>query len=104
MQVLPLPVRKLYQLLCEASSLPVYDNRFAEEINRLSVEFHDYASFFPDPFRMLGRELAKFNNASRRYDLQSPAPAPNPAQRFLGSKFCRNTARHLARAYFWFHP
>lgn len=104
LKTLPAPVRELYQLLLDASTLPVYDNRFDETINRLSREFHEYASFFPDELKILGREVARADAPRQRYDLQSPAPAPNWAQRLFGKKFCRSICKRLAAAYCWFHP
>ena len=48
LQQLPPPVRELYQILLDACHQPsLYDNRFDETINRLSRDFHAYASFFP---------------------------------------------------------
>ena len=45
---LPHPAQELYQVLVEASNQPsIYDNRFEDTINRLSRDFHAYASFFP---------------------------------------------------------
>lgn len=104
LKTLPAPVRELYQLLLEAGTLPVYDNRFEEQINRLHREFHEYASFFPDELKILGREVAKADASRQRYNLQSPAPAPNWAQRLFGKKFCRSISKRLAAAYCWFHP
>jgi len=104
LQTLPAPVRELYQLLLEASSLPVYDHRFEEKINRLSQEFHDYAGFFPSGLRILGRELEKADAKNHRWDLSLPAPVPNLPQRWFGKKFCRSICKRLAKAYCWLHP
>src|ERR1035437_6176590 len=47
LQELPQPVQELYQVLLEASTQPFTpDHRFDETINRLSKDFHAYASFF----------------------------------------------------------
>ena len=49
LQRLPYPVQELHQILQEACNLPALcDRRFEAAINRLSKEFHAYASFFPN--------------------------------------------------------
>lgn len=49
LRALPYPVQELYEVLLHASNQPsLYDNRFEATINRLSKEFHAYASFFPN--------------------------------------------------------
>ena len=104
LQELPAPVQELYKILIAACSLPVYDHRFAETINRLSKEFHDYAGFFPNELKILGRELEKASAKEKRWDLSLPAPAPKLPQRLFGKKFCRSLCKRLAKAYCWFHP
>ncbi|MGA3282874.1 MAG: hypothetical protein ABSD57_00245 [Verrucomicrobiota bacterium] len=47
LQSLPNPVQELCQILVEASSrTTAHDDRFNETVNRLSRDFHAYASFF----------------------------------------------------------
>jgi hypothetical protein len=104
LQTLPAPVRELYQLLLDASSLPIHDNRFEEKINQLSQEFHDYAGFFPSGLRSLGRELEKADAKNHRWDLTPSAPAPKLPQQWFGKKFCRSVCKRLAKVYCWFHP
>jgi hypothetical protein len=104
LQTLPAPVRELYELLLDASSLPVYDHRFEEKISRLSQEFHDYAGFFPSELKILGRELEKANEKKHRWDLTTAAPVPSWPQRLFGKKFCRSFCKRLAEAYCWLHP
>jgi hypothetical protein len=57
LQLLPSPVRKLYRVLMEACAQPsLYDQDHEETINRLSEDFHAYASLLSANDRPLTRE------------------------------------------------
>jgi hypothetical protein len=63
LQELPQPVQELYQVLLEASTQPsTPDHRFDETINRLSKDFHAYASFFQN-----GSALPPRNRGTRTW-------------------------------------
>lgn len=101
---LPTPVRDLYQLLLDASSLPVYDHRFEEKINRLSQEFHDYAGFFPNELKRVGRELALALEKDNLAHCRPPGPAHKLVHGLLGKKLRRSIRKRLAKIYYWFYP
>jgi len=63
---LPGPVRRLYQVLSEASSQPsIYDNEQEETINQLFEDFHAYSSLFSTHDRPLTREKLREKTVKR---------------------------------------
>lgn len=88
LQELPHPVRELYQILQEASCQPsIYDNGHEEAINRLSENFHAYASLLSAHDRpltrenLLGRTVNRLANDLEDYRSCFPDDANEPGRR-----------------------
>ena len=78
LQQLPAPVQELYQLLSEAClGSNGRDDRFDETVNRLSKEFHDYATLFetPPPPPKPSRISRTLNRWQKSISKRLPKPA-----------------------------
>ncbi len=102
---LPHPVQELYQVLLEACrQSSAGDGRLMETVNRLSKDFHAYASFFPKELKRLGREQVVVRDKTYEIQLLSTIHGPKLVHNLLGKKMCHSVCKRLAAAYCWFRP
>lgn len=102
---LPQPVQELYRALLQACRQPAAENgRLVETVNRLSSEFHAYATFFPKELKRLGREQVVVRDKTYEIQLLSAAHSPKLVHKLLGKKMCCSICKRLAATYSWFRP